>query len=755
MTDDPVERTPDADVVETERERPVSSEPKASASESAAKREASATESNVQAADGDYVSAPEHFINRELSFLEFNQRVLDLAQDESIPILDRLRFLTISSTNLDEFFEIRVAGHKQWAAVDPGKVSFDGLTPAEILHEISGRAHGFVTEQYRVLNEVMLPALGEAGIRRIHRREMTRTQRKWCTDYFEEKVLPVLTPVGLDPAHPFPKIINKSLNFVVGIEGKDAFGRGSGIAVVHVPRCLPRVIVLPRDQVAEGTDAYILLSAIIRANIGALFPGMTPTGCYQFRVTRDSDLWVDEEDVTDLLDALKGELPGRRYGNAVRLEVDRRCTAEMARFLLRKFDLGDEDLYQVGGPVNLHRLEAVCQLFHRPDLKYRRSFPGMPKTFLREADIFEVLDRRDVLLHHPFQSFAPVVEMIRQAAVDPDVLAIKQTLYRTDPGSVMVEALVDAARSGKEVTAVVELRARFDEAANIKLANALQEAGAQVVYGVVGYKTHAKMLMVLRREGEAIRRYAHLGTGNYHPKTVEAYTDLGLMTSDPDLCEDVHKVFLQLTGLGEARELKRLLQSPFTLVDSLLASIEAEAEAARRGEKARIIAKMNSLSNRDVIEALYRASQAGVEIDLIVRGICCLRPGLPGVSDNIRVRSILGRYLEHTRVFYFWAGGEERTYGASADWMSRNLFRRVETAFPIEDVKIRKRVIDEVLENYLADNCQAWLLEADGSYTPPAALADDVERHSAQETLAAKWASMKGPVVEGRASSRG
>jgi polyphosphate kinase len=518
----------------------------------------------------------------------------------------------------------------------------------------------------------------------------------------------------------------------VSVEGTDAFGRETGLAVVQVPRAWPRLSAWP--GVRGRTDSeFVMLSSVIHAHMNELFPGMRVKGCYQFRITRNSDLWVDEEEVENLLHALQGELQSRRFGAAVRLEVADNCPPDAEQYLLEQTELSETDLYRVNGPVNLHRLAALIGSVRRPDLKYPSFVPGLPRRLQGDRSVFDTIRRGDVVLHHPFESFGPVLELVRAAAHDPDVLAIKQTLYRTEAGSPLVEALIEAARSGKEVTALVELRARFDEAANIDLATKLEEVGANVVYGIVGYKTHAKMLMIVRREGNRLRRYVHLGTGNYHTGTVRAYTDLGLLTANREIGEDVHRVFLQLTGLGKATKLTKLLQSPFTLRKTLVRMIRTEAEAARAGRPARIVAKMNSLSEPGIIDELYAASKAGVKIDLIIRGICCLRPGVPELSENIRVRSIVGRFLEHTRVFWFHAGGDETVMCASADWMSRNLLRRVETCFPIEDQRLRQKTIDEALKPYLADNCQAWELGPEGDYSR--VKRGKETKHSAQEWL--------------------
>lgn len=658
---------------------------------------------------------PELYINRELSTLEFNRRVIEQAKDENTPLLERLKFLCIASTNLDEFFEIRVAGIKQQVKYHSVQTGPDNLSPAEVLKRISDHAHELVKEQYRVLNEVINPALIAERIRLRKRADWKPSTTRWVKRYFNDEVRPVLSPIGLDPAHPFPRVLNKNLYFIISLEGKDAFGREARQAIVQAPRSLPRVVHVPTDH-TSGPHDFVLLSSIIHAHVEDLFPGMKVTGFYQFKVTRDSDLFVDDEEVDDLLRALEGELPSRRFSDAVRLEVAANCPDELSEFLLRTFVLNEDDMYKVDGPVNLSRLSAIHDLVDRPDLKYKGFIPEIPPRLEKNADLFETLHHGDILLHHPFQSFAPVVDFLRQAAADPNVLSIKQTLYRTGDDSAVVASLKDAARQGKEVTVVIELRARFDEEANIELANELQESGAHVVYGVVGYKTHCKMILVVRREGRKLRRYVHLGTGNYHARTVRLYTDYGLLTCDKSVGEDVNKLFHQLTGLGRATKLKKLLQAPFTLAKGLLGLIDAETNNALAGKEARIIAKMNAIADPQIIQTLYRASQAGVKIDLIVRGVCCLRPGIKGISENIQVRSIIGRFLEHTRVFYFFHGGEELLFCSSADWMPRNLHYRVEACFPIEEKRPRDQIIDLCIHNYLADNTQAWILQPDGSY---------------------------------------
>ncbi|HEV2110274.1 MAG TPA: polyphosphate kinase 1 [Gammaproteobacteria bacterium] len=653
------------------------------------------------------------YINRELSQLAFNRRVLELAQDPAVPLLERLRFLCIASTNLDEFFEIRVAGLKQRLELASAPVATDDLPASEALHAICEEARDIVRHQYQMLNDDLIPALERENIRVLRRSEWSAGHEAWLRRYFEEEVLPVLSPMGLDPAHPFPRILNKSLNFIVSLEGKDAFGRNSGMAVVQAPRSLPRVIQVPSGEKSSGHQ-FVLLSSIIHAYVQDLFPGMKVAGCYQFRVTRNSDLYVDEEDVDDMLRAVQGELGSRRYGDAVRLEVAAECPEETIAFLLSEFELAPEDLFTVEGPVNLSRLDAVYDMVDRPELKYPPITPGIPKAFAGGKDICDVLRERDVLLSHPYESFAPVLDFLRQAAADPKVLAIKQTLYRTGPDSPVVDALLAAAHAGKEVTVVIELRARFDEADNIALANRLQEAGAHVVYGIVGYKTHAKMILVVRREGRHLRRYVHLGTGNYHPRTARFYTDYGLFTADQDVGEDVNRIFLQLTSLGKLHKLSRLKQSPFTLHTDIIELIDRERKNAQDGKPARIIAKLNALTEPSVIQALYRASMAGVKVDLIVRGVCCLRPGIPGVSEHIKVRSILGRFLEHTRIYCFHNNGKRELYCASADWMERNFFRRVEVCFPILQKKLRDRLLVD-LKRYIKDNT-AWQLHSDGRY---------------------------------------
>lgn len=687
---------------------------------------------DTTSAGHDPMHDPSLYFNRELSQLDFNFRVLAQAQDDSVPLLERLRFLCISCTNLDEFFEIRAATvrHAQDFAVP---VAADGMAPATLLKRIHDRAAELVDAQYRCWNEQLRPSLSEAGVRVLGRDSWNARQKRWLRAHFRNEILPVLSPLGLDPAHPFPKILNKSLNIVVVLKGKDAFGRSGHLAIVRAPRSLPRIIQLPQ-KVSGGEYDFVFLSSVLSEFVEELFPGMEVKGAYQFRVTRNSELIVDEDEVENLALALRDELVGRGYLRAMRLEIAVQCPKPIVRTLLQNFELPENAVYRIDGAVNLNRIIQIYDQVDRPDLK----FPAFVPRLLPGSDaMFERIAAGDVLLHHPFDAFAPVLELIRQAAEDPNVLAIKQTLYRTAKDSAIIEHLVQAARNGKDVTVVVELRARFDEEANLGFADRLQEAGVQVVYGVVGFKTHAKMLLIVRREGRKLRRYVHLGTGNYHTGTARAYTDLGLVSADPEIGDDVHLIFQQLSGLAPAIRLKRLLQSPFTLHAGVLARIERETKHAQAGKPARIIAKMNALNEPQVIRALYAASNAGVEIDLIVRGACTLRPGIPGVSENIRVRSIVGRFLEHSRVYCFENNGDPELFCSSADWLERNLLRRVETGFPILDPAAAARVRDEALDNYLADNLNAWHLQPDGSYRKLEPVDGEVA-HSAQAALLAK-----------------
>ncbi len=684
--------------------------------------------------DGNY--SPSSYINRDLSLLQFHLRVLAQAADPHHPLLERLFFLMIFSSNIDEFFEIRVAGIMQKLNLGDVSTSVHGMRPSEILNEISAVTHDAIAEQYRILNEDILPALALEDIRYLKRDELNSEQSAWMKRYFTEQVSPVLTPISIDPAHPFPRLVNKSLNFIATLEGKDAFGRDINLAIVPAPRSLPRVIRLP-DELTGGKEHHVMLSAIIHEHIGELFPGMNVTGCHQFRLTRNADLDL-ADDVDDIAKALEGELENRRFGDKVRLEVTTECPTLISDYLLNEFELHDNQLYRVNGPVNLTRLLFD---FNIPSLRYQPFTHVIPKPFRREVDkldkatsMFAAMRKGDVLAHHPFHAFSPIINLLWQAASDPKVLAIKQTLYRSGTNSEIVKALAAAARNGKEVTAVIELRARFDEASNIAVANYLQEAGAVVVYGIVGYKTHAKLMLIVRREEGKMRRYVHLGTGNYHAANAKVYTDYGLFSADPDISEDVHKIFQELTGMGKPANLKKLLHAPFTLHDKLMSFIDDEITHAKAGKRAHIIVKVNALTERRLIDKLYDASQAGVKIELILRSICCLRPQVKGLSENITVRSVIGRFLEHTRIYYFYNDGDERLYCGSADWMDRNLFHRVEVAFPIEDKKLSKQIYQDGLLSYLQDNKQAWILSGDGNWqrTKPAA---DEAPHIAQEHL--------------------
>src|SRR3954466_15521225 len=664
------------------------------------------------------IPPPTQFLNRELGILAFQRRVLTQAADDAVPLLERVPLIRSVASNREEFFEIRVAGLKEQIKLGLPEPGPDGRGPGEVFADVGQEAHAIVSDQYRLLNEVVLPALAKEGIVFPRREEWSPAQRQWIRDYFFRELLPVLTPIGLDPSHPFPRVFNKSLNFACELEGRDAFGRSSGTAIVQAPRALPRLIRLPQ-AIAGAEYAFIFLSSILHAHMGELFAGMNVKGCYQFRVTRNSDLFVDEEEIKNLHTALKGELLHRHFGDAVRLEVADNCSQHMVDFLLQQFSLQAEDLYRVDGRVNLYRRREVPDQVDKPALKSPPFQPGMPGA-LGSGDLFETLKKNDVLLHHPFQSFLPVIEFIRTTANNPNVIAIKQTVYRTGTDSELMEILVEAARKGKEVTVVVELMARFDEEANLNWAARLEEVGAHVIYGVVGHKTHAKMSLIVRREdtdhGKVLRRYAHLSTGNYHPATARLYTDFGLFTANEELCADVAEVFQQLTGLGRAGRLKHVWQSPFTLHRRIVAAIKNEAKNAAEGKPARIIAKMNALLEPQIIEELYAASSAGVKIDLVVRGVCALKAGIAGLSENIQVRSVVGRFLEHSRVFYFENGGAQDVYLASADWMARNFFRRIELCFPVLDPALKKRVIREGLQPYLDDNSQAWVMTPEGNY---------------------------------------
>ena len=664
-----------------------------------------------QAASTSPISTKLDLLNRELSLLAFNRRVLAQAQDQSLPLLERLKFLCIVSSNLDEFFEVRIAS--LMAMERENSLSLDPIVP-DGFDLVGPAAQDLVHEQYTVLNEQILPALAEQGIHLVRHVDRSEEQRAWVKDYFEREVRPILTPIVLDPSHPFPQIVNKSLNFIVELDGKDAYGRGTSIAVIKAPRVLPRIIKLPEKISGEG-QTFCLLSSVIHAHIEDLFPGREVKSYSQFRVTRDSDLWVDEEEVKNLRQALKGELQTRHFGFAVRLEVAENCPANLSNFLLNQFNIAPDFLYRVNGPVNMVRLNELVDYASRPEWRFAPFTPKLSVSLV-DGDLFGAIAIKDILLHHPFQSFQPVIDFIRTAAYDPQVVAIKQTIYRTGMNSELMEALIMAAHNGKEVTVVVELMARFDEEANINWADRLEQAGAQVVYGVVGLKTHAKMALVIRRESGNLRFYAHMGTGNYHPTTTKFYTDFGLLTANAALAKDVNEVFISLTSLAKPRKLQHLWIAPFELQRELVKAIRNETRIAKEGGVGQITAKMNSLVDESIIEALYEASQAGVKIELIIRGACSLRPGVPGLSETIRVRSIVGRFLEHSRIFNFLNEGANDVYLSSADWMNRNLFRRIEIAFPVLDPQLKKRVLQEGLLPYLKDNQNSWELDSAGVY---------------------------------------
>ena len=652
-------------------------------------------------------------LNRERAILEFNRRVLAQAQREDVPLLERLRYVTIVSSNLDEFFEVRVAD-----IIESTRQPASGITRGD-LASVAQAAHEIIDEQYTLFNDIVMPALQQQGIVVLNHAERDVRQRQWVADFFESQVRPLLVPVSLDPSHPFPMVANKSLNFIAQLGGRDVFGRQNQIAIVKVPRVLPRVIRLP-DALCGGRQGFVLLTSVIRAHLGELFPGREVESFSQFRVTRDSDLEVDADDVTNLRQALRTGLSTRHFGQAIRLEVVSTCPPQLSSFLLQQFGLPEVALYRVNGPVNLVRLNQLIDQADGAALRFEPFEPAWPAQSLpREQSTFERLRQGDVLLHHPFESFEPVVQFLREAVLDPEVLAIKQTIYRTGAQSVLMDLLIEAVRRGKEVLAVVELKARFDEEANINWAERLEAVGAQVVYGVVGLKTHAKLLLVTRREGQRLSRYLHLSTGNYNPRTATLYTDLGYLTADAGLTADADAVFLQLASQTKARAPRHLLTAPFALHRRLVRHIRQVEDAARAGRAGRIVAKVNALTDPGLIAALVAASQAGAQIDLIVRGACMLPPGVRGHTDHIRVRSVVGRFLEHSRIMYFsWGASrdDEVLYLSSADWMSRNMFRRVEIAWPVRELALRQRVIDEGLVPYLHDGPDAWLLDAQGRY---------------------------------------
>ena len=683
-----------------------------------------------------------NLLNRELGALEFNRRVLALAQNPKIPLLERLKYICIVSSNLDEFFEIRIAVLKEQLRKNPKSKTQDGLVVGDAYLNIVKETQTLVSHKYKIFQKDILPRLEKEGVHLHFESSWTPSQHRWAKTYFEKELVPLLTPIVLDPAHPFPKVINKSLNFFVTLEGQDDFGRTPKLAVVQAPRSIPRVIQMP-TRISQKPYGIVILSTFMQSFVHELFPGMKITGCYQFRVTRNSDLFVSDDDISDLKESLKGELSTRHLGDAVRLEISSDIPDHLLKYLRKSCDLNSEDCYRVEGPVNLMRLMQVAEIVNRPDLKFPSHTPKLP---LIMGSIFDELKTRDVLLHHPYESFEPVLNLLKTASKDPDVLAIKQTIYRTGNVSPVMDALIEAAKNGKEVTVIVELLARFDEETNISWAAKLEEVGAHVVYGVVKHKCHAKMIMIVRKEllpakskrkpEHTLKRYVHLGTGNYHPRTAKLYTDFGLMTSNPSICDDVHKIFMQLTGTSRLIKLKSLWHSPFTMFDQIVKHIQTEAKAAKLGKPARIVAKVNALLEPTVINELYKASQAGVKIDLIVRGVCALKPKVKGLSENIRVRSIVGQFLEHHRIFYFYAHGKEEVYLSSADWMDRNLFRRIEIAFPILDPDLKQKVINEGLNELLKD-VSSWNMNADGLYKQSASASNI--KLSGQQNLLLKY----------------
>ncbi|CAM8438818.1 Ppk Polyphosphate kinase [Candidatus Methylopumilus universalis] len=683
-----------------------------------------------------------NLLNRELGALEFNRRVLSLAQNLKIPLLERLKYICIVSSNMDEFFEIRIAVLKEQLRKNPKSKTQDGLIVGDAYLNIVKETQTLVSHKYKIFQKDILPRLEREGVHLHFESAWTPSQHRWAKTYFEKELVPLLTPIVLDPAHPFPKVINKSLNFFVTLEGKDDFGRTPKLAVVQAPRSIPRVIQMPA-RISQKPYGIVILSTFMQSFVHELFPGMKITGCYQFRVTRNSDLFVSDDDISDLKESLKGELSTRHLGDAVRLEISSDIPDHLLKYLRKSCDLNPEDCYRVDGPVNLMRLMHVADMVNRPDLKFPAHTPKLP---LIKGTIFDELKTRDILLHHPYESFEPVLNLLKTASKDPDVLAIKQTIYRTGNVSPVMDTLIEAAKNGKEVTVIVELLARFDEETNISWAAKLEEVGAHVVYGVVKHKCHAKMIMIVRKEllppkgkrrpEHILKRYVHLGTGNYHPRTAKLYTDFGLMTSNTSICDDVHKIFMQLTGTSRLIKLKSLWHSPFTIFDQIVKQIQNEAKAAKLGKPARIVAKVNSLLEPAVINELYKASQAGVQIDLIVRGVCALKPKVKGLSENIRVRSIVGQFLEHHRIFYFYAHGKEEVYLSSADWMDRNLFRRIEVAFPILDPELKQKVINEGLNELLKD-VSSWNMNADGLYKQSTSSSN--VKLSAQQNLLLKY----------------
>jgi polyphosphate kinase len=674
------------------------------------------------------------YLDRDLSLLAFNQRVLAWAKRDDVPLVERLRYLCIASSNLDELFEVRAFLHLEAYQTQDTKGSYS-VSSFEALHQ---RAHALVAEQYDLFNNALTESFANEGISIVAHGERDAAQRRWVQKYFEEEVRPLLVPVLLDPAHPFPQVATKSLNFIVQLGGVDAFERKNTIAIVKVPRVLPRVIALP-SKLSGKKQLFISLSSIVRAHLHDLFPGRAVGQFSQFRVTRHTDMAIDEDDVKNLRMALRQGLQHRHYGQPTRIEVSASCSPELSALLLKQFDLPEIALYRVPGPVNLVRFAQLADLVEKPSLHfpaYTPSYPASMQQQVRGLSIFDRLKQGDAMLHQPYESFDAVIDFLREAVYDPKVLAIRQTIYRAGADSVMMDLLVEAVRRGKEVLAVVELKARFDEEANINWAERLEAIGAQVVYGVVGLKTHAKMLLVTRKEGKQLRRYGHLSTGNYNPRTARLYTDISYFTQDAQLTSDMEQLFVHLASQNHVPKMKKLWIAPFQLHREMIARIDTLAAKAAKGKPARLIAKMNSLTDEPIMDALVRAGQAGVKIDLIVRGACMLPAQVAGYSENIRVRSIIGRFLEHSRVFYFRSGEDEELYLSSADWMNRNMLRRIELAWPVTDPVLRQRIVEECLSAYLHDKMDAWEMQPDGSYI---AQHDPKTGHSVQHALMQRY----------------
>ena len=678
------------------------------------------------------------FLDRDQSILAFNERVLDWARRTDVPLLERLRYLAIVSSNLDEFFEVRFAPHLIAFQANEQRAPVN----AQTFRDVSSKVHELVAQQYSIYNDELMPQLEKRGIKLVPHSERNATQRRWVKEYFAQEVQPLLLPIGLDPSHPFPQVANKSLNFIVRLSGRDAFGRENEIAIVKVPRALPRFAQMPAQRQSKA-QCFASISSIIRSHLNDLFPGRTVTEFSQFRVTRHSDLALDEEEVKNLRTAMRLGLQQRHYGQALRLEVSAGCSDFLADFLLQQFNLPHESLFRVAGPVNLVRLNQLIDLLNAPTLRFEPYQAGWPAQLSPGQSFFERLKKGDVIIHQPYESFDAVLAFLREAVEDPQVLAIKQTIYRTGSKGEMAELLREAVRRGKEVTAVVELKARFDEEANISYAERLESVGAQVVYGIVGLKTHAKMLLITRREDGRIVRYAHLSTGNYNPGTARLYTDVSVLTADEAMTSDLEQVFLHLASQSRMPKLNKVLVAPFSLHKGMLERIDATVAAAKEGKEARIIIKANSLTDEPLARALANASQHGVQVDAIIRGACILPAGVPGFTERIQIRSVIGRMLEHSRVFYFRHGEHEELWLSSADWMNRNMLRRIELAWPVTDPALRARVMDECIHQYLHDTRDAWLLQADGTYVPAATHAGKGRNalHSAQAHLMARYGS--------------